>query len=90
MGTDKYKNLHYRLLEIDSWPLKYMFKFITPNHSGKVEQIKALLPDHGKLSYKHTSNLKHVSVTCIAVMDNADQIIEITEQVDAIEGVMVL
>ena len=90
METDKYKNLRYRLLEFDTWPLKYMFKFITPNHDGKVEQIKALLPENGKLSYKHTSNLKHVSITCVADMESADQIIDITEKIDSIEGVMVL
>ncbi len=90
MKTDKFKTLRYRLMETETWPLKYMFKFITPNYGGKVEQIKALLPDHGALSFKHTSSLTHVSVTCIAVMDSADQIIEITEQVNQIDGVIVL
>ncbi|WP_297085480.1 DUF493 family protein [uncultured Draconibacterium sp.] len=90
METDKYKNLRYRLMETNSWPLKYMFKFITPNEDGKVEQIKILLPANGKLSFKHTENLKHVSITCVAWMESADQIVEITEKVDGIDGVIVL
>ncbi|HYQ56799.1 MAG TPA: DUF493 family protein [Draconibacterium sp.] len=90
MKRDKYKNLRYRLMETESWPLKYMFKFITPNKEGKVDQIKALLPNNGEVTFKHTANLKHVSVTCVALMESADQIIEITEKVDAIEGVIVL
>ncbi|WP_372775057.1 DUF493 family protein [Mangrovibacterium sp.] len=77
-------------METETWPLKYMFKFITPNNSGKVEEIKALLPDHGEFSFKHTSSLKHVAITCIALMDSADQIIEITEKIDQIEGVLIL
>jgi len=77
-------------MESEDWPLKYMFKFITPNQDGKVDQIKALLPDHGDISFKHTSNLKHVAITCVAVMDNADQIINVTEKVDEIEGVIIL
>lgn len=77
-------------MESESWPLKYMFKFITPNKSGNVEKIKALLPENGELSFKHTASLKHVSITCVALMENADQIIEITEKVDAIDGVIVL
>jgi len=77
-------------METETWPLKYMFKFITPNENGKVDQIKALLPAHGTISFKHTSDLKHVSITCVAEMQNADQIIEITEQVDKIEGVIIL
>jgi putative lipoic acid-binding regulatory protein len=67
-----------------------MFKFISPNQGGKVDKIKALLPETEIMTFKHTSNLKYVSVTCIALMDSADQIIEITEKVDKIEGVIVL
>ena len=87
---DKYKNLRYRLMESEKWPLKYMFKFIIPNEEGKVDQVKALLPTEGEVSFKHTENLKHVSVTCVALMESADQIIVITEKVDKIEGVIVL
>ena len=81
---DKYKNLRYRLMESEKWPLKYMFKFIVPN------QVKALLPTEGEVTFKHTDNLKHVSVTCVALMESADQIIVITEKADKIEGVIVL
>ncbi len=87
---DKYKNLRYRLMESEKWPLKYMFKFIIPNEEGKVDQVKALLPTEGEVTFKHTDNLKHVSVTCVALMESADQIIVITEKVDKIEGVIVL
>ncbi|MDX8337556.1 DUF493 family protein [Draconibacterium sp. IB214405] len=90
MVRDKYKNLRYRLMETERWPLKYMFKFITPNEEGKVDQIKSILPEHGETTFRHTANLKHVSVTCVALMDSADQIVEITEKVDKIEGVIVL
>jgi putative lipoic acid-binding regulatory protein len=77
-------------MENRNWPLKYMFKFISSNQGGKVDKIKALLPETEIMTFKHTSNLKYVSVTCIALMDSADQIIEITEKVDKIEGVIVL
>jgi len=90
METDKFKNLRYRLMETETWPLEYMFKFITPNHEGKVEQIKAILPDNGQFSFKHTSSLKHVAITCVATMKSADEIIEITERVDRIDGVLIL
>ncbi|WP_319231012.1 DUF493 family protein [Draconibacterium orientale] len=90
MEIDKYKNLRYRLMESEKWPLKYMFKFIVPNEAGKVDQVKALLPKGGKVTFKHTANLKHVSVTCVALMESADQIIVITEKADKIEGVIVL
>lgn len=87
---DKFSTLRYRLLESETWPLKYMFKFIVPNKNGKVDQVKNLLPEDGELSFKHTKNLKHVSVTCVADMNTADEIIDITEKADKIEGVMIL
>jgi uncharacterized protein len=90
MNIDKFKNLRYRLMENAIWPMKYMFKFISPNRNGKVDEIMALLPETGIMSFKHTSDLKHVSITCVVLMDSADQIIEITEKVDKIEGVVVL
>ena len=90
MEKDQFKNLRYRLMEIEEWPLEYMFKFITPNSDGKVDQVKALLPNHGETYFKHTPNLKHVAITCVAVMKNADQIIEVTEKVNKIEGVIIL
>ncbi len=77
-------------MELDTWPLKYMFKFIAPNKDGKVELVKDLMPEHGKLSFKHTKNLKHVSITCVAMMDSADDIIDITAKVDEIDGVLIL
>ena len=70
--------------------MKYMFKFISPNRDGKVDMIKALLPKSGTMTFKHTSNLRYVSITCVALMNSADEIIEITEKVDEIEGVIVL
>ncbi len=90
MEQDKFTNLRYRLMETGSWPLKYMFKFIVPNEDGKVEQVKALLPEHGEFSFKHTSNLKYIAITCVATMNNADDIIDITEKADRIEGVLIL
>ena len=89
MNRDIYKNLRYRLMETENWPLKYMFKFITPNINGKVDEIRALLPEQGEITFKHTANLKHVSITCVSIMNSADQIVEILEKVDKIEGVIV-
>ena len=91
MKTDKFRNLRYRLMETEEkWPVKYMFKFISPNEDGKVDAVKALLPDHGALSFRHTSSLKYVSITCVAMMKSADEIVEITEKVDQIDGIIVL
>ncbi len=90
MSTQKFDKLYYRLQEHSTWPNKYMFKFIVPNEDNKVEIVKSLLPSEGEFSYKHTKSLHHVSITCIAYMNSAGEIVEITEKVSQLEGVMVL
>jgi len=78
------------LLDNPQWPRLYMFKFIVPNKEGNVERVVSLLPAEGEISYKHTENLKYVSVTCTQQMASADHIIEITKKVTKIHGVMAL
>lgn len=90
MVTDKFKNLRYKLLENNNWPLRYMFKFIAPNEDGKVKQVTDLLPSNCDVSFKHTKSLRHVSITCIAYMNSADDIIDVLDKVDKIEGVLSL
>ena len=87
---DKYLKLKELLNENKKWPMRYMFKFIVPNNDGKVETIKSLMPKHGKLNFKHTNNLKYISITCVASMKSANAIIEITQMAEDIEGVISL
>ena len=67
-----------------------MFKFIAPNEEGKVNKVIELLPKHGTISYKHTKNLKHVSITCKASMASAVDIVKITSNISQIEGIIAL
>jgi hypothetical protein len=90
MIMQDYTRLLEKLKENKKWPLLYMFKFIVPNEEGKVEQVKQLMPKGGVLSYKHTKSLKYVSITCKAKMPNAESIVEITADVNKIEGVLAL
>lgn len=90
MKNDKYQKLRYQLMESKEWPIKYMFKFITPNKEGKVDKVKALLPDFGEITFKHTSSLKYVAITCVALMESSDAIIDVMEKVDEVEGVITL
>ncbi len=90
MLSDRYNGLRNILLENKQWPLRYMFKFIVPNKDDKVEQVTNLLPSTGKFSFKHTKNLKFVSVTCVAYMGSADDIISILSKATEIEDVLSL
>lgn len=90
MKPTDYNNLREKLLENKKWPLVYMFKFIVPNTDDKVNMVKSKLPKNGKLSFKHTKSLKHVSITCLASMNSADEIVDITIDISTVDGVMVL
>ncbi len=86
----KYIKLREILEENNKWPMAYMFKFIAPNKDGKVEKVVNLFPVEAKKSFKHTKNLKYVSVTCVLNMNSADEIISITEAATDIEGVIMV
>ncbi len=90
LAMQEYQKLLAKLKENKKWPLLYMFKFIVPNEHGKVDEIKDLLPKHGQVSFKHTKNLKYVSVTCKASMKSAEDIIEVTAKASQIKGVISL
>lgn len=90
MNETHFKELLNKQLENQVWPIRYMFKFIVPNHDGKVEKLTGLLPAEAEISFKHTPNLQYVSVTCVAHMQSAEHIVTITSQAVEIPGVMAL
>lgn len=90
MNTSGYEKLKKLLEENKVWPMLYMFKFIVPNSNDKVKTVVSLLPAGSEISYKHTENLKFVSVTCKVLMPSAESIIEITHRVGTVEGVISL
>jgi hypothetical protein len=90
MAMKDYRNLRKALGKEEEWPQLYMFKFIVPNQHGKVDKVVSMLPEESDISFKHTKSLRHVSVTCRAVMNHPDDVIIITQNVTALEGVMAL
>ncbi len=90
MDSKHYEKLRELLVENSTWPLLYLFKFIVPNTDNRVNKVVKLLPTEGEISYKHTENLKYVSVTCKVLMESAESIIEVTHQVSQISGVIIL
>jgi len=90
MSKQDYTKLKEILAKNKKWPMLYMFKFIVPNSEGKVQSVVDQLPKHGTTTFNHTKNLKYVSVTCKVSMKSPDAIIQLTEKISAIEGVMSL
>ncbi len=87
---EKKLDLLKQLQENKKWPLRYMFKFIVPNNEGKVDEVKKLLPENGELKFKHTKNLKFVSITCVAYMPDAQSIVDVNVAVNKVKGIISL
>ncbi|MGQ1786727.1 MULTISPECIES: DUF493 family protein [unclassified Saccharicrinis] len=90
MASQNYDILLEKLKENNKWPLLYMFKFIVPNEDGKVKQVVSLLPKKGEILYKHTKNLKFVSITCTVKMSSPQSIVDVTSEVNKIKGIIAL
>jgi len=86
----RYRKLKHILEQNKEWPLPYMFKFIVPNHSGKVEKVIAVFPKDAKKTFRYTDSMKYVSITCVLEMNSADEIIAITEAAMSVKGVIML
>jgi len=86
----KFLKLKTLLEENKDWPLKYMFKFIVPNKDGKVDKVVSVFPADAEKNFKYTESMKYVAITCVLEMDNAEEIIRITESAIEIPGVMML
>lgn len=85
------ENSLLRLLEQNKeWPLRYMFKFIVPNDEATIAAVQQELPKSEKTTLKKSKTGKYVAITCIAFMLSAKQIVDITDKVNAIKGVMTL
>lgn len=87
---DFYKKLHDQLSEHHSFPTKYMFKFIVPNNPESIGRVDALFSMKSEISYRESRTGKFVSITGRDLMKNADEIIAIYQQAEAIEGLMSL
>ncbi len=90
MAMHDFRKLRRLLAETEEWPTYYMFKFIVPNQHGKVDKVTALLPEHGEVSFNYTKSLRYVSVTCKATMNDPDDVVKVTQEATAIEGVLSL
>jgi uncharacterized protein len=90
MDKQKYEKLKELLSNNTNWPIQHMFKCIVPNNKDIINRVVALLPFQGEFAFKNSKNNKFVSVSCIAQMEDAQTIIDITQSISIIPDVMIL
>lgn len=72
------------------WPQAYMFKFVMPNDPLRVERVRQMLPQDGRMRADSSRTGKYVSLTCVATMPSADAVMEVTTKICQVEGVISL
>ena len=85
-----YASLKTKLEDVHSYPTMYMFKFIVPSLSNKVEQVSDLFGKEANITSRQSSKGKFTSLTVKLVMLSSDEIIQKYKEVAKIEGVMML
>lgn len=95
MDTEKseefYSRLKAQLAESTSWPSNYLYKFIVPTDTAKIEQIQNIFDNTGAvIESKKSKKGKYTSVSITVNLKNPDAVIEKYKEVGKVEGVISL
>ena len=86
-----YSRFHEQLLESQSWPGPYLFKFISREGEGALDKIKDLFQNtDAAFSQKQSKKKTFVSLSVRVTMEDPDQVIKIYKEVQKMKGVITL
>ena len=87
-----YKKLKTQLADTALWPTNYLYKFIVPTETEKVNQVEEIFNNLGAvITTKQSKNGKYTSVSINVRMKNPDHVISKYKEVaDKVEGVISL
>ncbi|WP_299897504.1 DUF493 family protein [uncultured Aquimarina sp.] len=87
-----YKKLKAQLADTALWPTNYLYKFIVPTETEKVNQVEEIFNNLGAvITTKQSKNGKYTSVSINVRMKNPDHVISKYKEVaDRVEGVISL
>ncbi len=72
------------------WPGIYFFKFIVPNDKVKLDQVRKLFLNEEDITYRTSTDIKFISLSCKQEMKNPDEVLTIYQKASEIEGVISL
>jgi len=87
MEDERLEGLRAQLDAHHTWPSEYMFKFIAPNQTDRIEAVLAVFPDEVTVRRKASGGGKYVSLTIHETVPNADAVFERYRAVGAIGGI---
>jgi putative lipoic acid-binding regulatory protein len=86
-----YRRLREELIKSSDWPGTYLFKFIIPSDSEKIDQIGAIFDNTGAvIESKKSKTGKYTSLSITVHLESPDHVIEKYIEVGKVEGVISL
>jgi len=86
-----YSRLKDELANSTLWPSDYLYKFIVPTDTSKVQQIHNIFDNTGAvIQTKQSSKGNYTSVSIMVNLKNPDEVIEKYKEVSQIEGIISL
>lgn len=86
-----YDRLREQLWENTTWPSNYLYKFIVPTDTTKIEQINTIFDNTGAvIESKKSKKGTYTSVSVTVQLQNPDEVIEKYKEVSVIEGIISL
>ncbi len=86
-----YKRLRDELLQNSNWPSDYLFKFIIPSDTSKIQRIHDIFDTAGAvIESKQSSKGKYTSISITINLRSPDDVIHKYKEVGKIEGVISL
>lgn len=90
-SEDFYKRLKEQLLESTTWPSNYLYKFIVPTNSDKVQRINSIFDNTGAvIESKKSKKGTYTSISVTVNLKNPDEVIAKYKEVALVEGVISL
>ncbi len=95
MDTDKtdefYGRLKEQLEESNSWPSDYLYKFIVPTETEKIDGIHQIFDNAGAvIESKKSKKGKYTSLSITVNLKNPEEVIKKYREVGKIKGVISL
>ncbi|HLT51120.1 MAG TPA: DUF493 family protein [Arenibacter sp.] len=95
MDKDRADEFYGRLKEqlgtTNKWPSDYLYKFIVPTDTEKIQQIQDIFDNTGAvIESKKSKNGKYTSLSITVNLKNPDEVIQKYREVGQVEGVISL
>ncbi|WP_394749292.1 DUF493 family protein [Spongiimicrobium salis] len=90
-SSEFYARLKEQLEQSNTWPSNYLYKFIVPTATNKIDLINKVFDNTGAvIESKQSKNGKYTSISITVNLKNPDAVIAKYQEVGKIEGVISL